>query len=773
MQKLILVLGLCLLTFVPFGAEGKDPCHYSTEGTDFWFGLMENRLTGNEHYVEITVSSRKDADFTVTYGPNETLIGTFSVTANTSEIVSLDYDILEASGSETIENKGIHLYATDSVSVYALNYRTRSSDVAVIYPTESLGKEYFAMCYTPHPTNNIESNSEFLIVATEDQTKIKITPTVKTDQGGKANVPFSVTLNKGQSYQVQSMNSEVPDQGDLTGSYISSDRPIAFYSGVKSTAVPYEGQTRDHLFEQIPATNTWGREFYIVPLELRTQDTYRVLAAEDSTVVTIEGLNRTIFLDRGKFFEFDLAYKAACRLIASKKVLLAQYCRSQEADERNGVGDPFMIILSPISQKINDVTFEAYRTNLVRNIFYINIITLTSELDSLKLDGKNIKTFFKPFPRNKYSFAQVRTTAGTHRLHNPNKNGGFLAYVYGFGDNNNTESYGYGVGFNLDIQLEIGGSFEPTEDTLQICNGSSVQLIAGEYFKSYLWSTGDTTSSIRVSKEKWYWVTATTIPIDSTLTGCQKTDSLYVEVLTPEIHLGQDTSVCLPGEMIIKAEKGFKSYRWQDGSTKPDYTVDSTGIYSVIVTAYDLECKATDTIRVEVIMPTLSFKPDFPVVTIEHPEITFTNLTEGALTYSWDFGDGQGSTEMNPTHRFSNIDVYQVVLKAVSSIGCIDTIQKTVEVIPVQFFIPNAFRPDSDIPENRIFQPMLNINSVDPKNYQFRIFNRLGSIIFESRNPETGWVGKNSEPGVYVWIIQYLDIQGYEHMQKGTVMLVK
>jgi PKD repeat protein len=772
MNKLFFIIG-CLLTFLPFGTEAKDPCHFSTEGTDFWFGLMENRLTGNEHYLEITVSSRKDADFTVTYGPNEILIGTFSVTANTSEIVPIDYNLLEAKGSETIENKGINLQSTDSVNVYALNYRTRSSDVAVIYPTGSLGKEYFAMCYSPHPTNNIESNTEFLIVATEDQTIVEITPSVDTDGGEKANVKFSVTLNKGQSFQVQSNNSNIPGQGDLTGSYVVADKPIAFYSGVKSTAVPYEGQSRDHLFEQIPATNTWGREFYIVPLELRTQDTYRVLAAEDSTVVTIEGLNRTEIINRGKFFEFNLAYKAACRLIASKKVLLSQYCRSQEADQPNGVGDPFMIILSPISQKINDVTFEAYRTNLVRNIFYINIISLTSELDSIKLDGKNIKSFFKPFPRNKYSFAQVRTTAGTHRLHNPNKNGGFLAYVYGFGDNNNTESYGYGVGFNLDIQLEIGGSFEPTEDSLQICNGSSVQLIAGEYFKSYLWNTGDTTSTIRVSKEKWYWVTATAIPIDNTLSGCQKTDSLYVKVLKPEIDLGNDTSVCLPGDMILEAAKGFKSYKWQDGSVSPNYMVDSTGFYSVIVTDYNLDCKATDTIHVEVIMPTLSFAPDYPVVTIEHPEIKFTNLTEGALTYSWDFGDGGTSQEMNPTHVFPDIDVYQVVLTAVSEIGCTDTLGMKVEVIPVKFFIPNAFKPDSDIPENRIFQPMLNIASVDPNNYQFRIFNRLGSTIFESRNPETGWNGTSSEQGIYVWTIQYLDIQGYEHSQKGTVMLLR
>ena len=35
-----------------------DPCHYSTEGTDFWFGLMQNRSVHPDHYLEITVTSR-------------------------------------------------------------------------------------------------------------------------------------------------------------------------------------------------------------------------------------------------------------------------------------------------------------------------------------------------------------------------------------------------------------------------------------------------------------------------------------------------------------------------------------------------------------------------------------------------------------------------------------------------------------------------------------------------------------------------------------------
>lgn len=755
---------ILIFTSLSLKSVAKDPCHYSTEGTDFWFAMMQNRQTGQQHYLEITVSSRKGASFQLTYGPAETLLGNFTVGANSSEAVSIDYNLLEPSGSEIIENKGIHLVASDTVNVYALNYRTRSSDVAVIYPTESLGKEYFAIGYTPNPTNANESNSEFMIVATENQTKINISPSVDTERGKKANTTFSIILNKGQIYQVQSMNRNVSGQGDLSGSYIQSDKPIAFYSGNKSTAVPVNGGTRDYLFEQLPPTNAWGRDFYVVPLQNRTRDTYRILAAEDQTTITIEETGETRTLDKGKFYEFNLSSNQASRITSSKKILLAQFCRSQEADENGGVGDPFMIILSPISQKVNDVTFEAYRTNLVRNIFFVNVITLSSETGNITLDGVNVGNLFRNFPNGKYAYAKIPIAAGTHRLQNPNKSGGFLAYVYGFGDNNNTESYGYGVGFNLDIQLEIGGSFDPVDDTLLICRGDEVRLEAGEYFVSYEWSTKETTQSINVSKEGMYSVTATTIA------GCQKTDSLFVKVDSPMIYLGDDTTACLPGDLTLQAPDGFEKYQWQDGTAAKTYTVYESGDYSLTVTNIN-GCKTSDVIHVDILMPELIFEADFDTVTIDHPIVNFRNKTNGALLYEWNFGDGQTSNESNPSHVYSSLGTYQVALKATNEFGCTDVVSSEVKVIPTTFYTPNAFRPGSDIPENRTFRPA--ISAVDPHHYQLQIFSRTGAMIYESNHPEKGWDGKNAEQGIYVWVVRYRDVQQYENQKKGTVMLVR
>ncbi len=68
-MKLISVISGFLLWSVVLFAGNDDKCHRSTEGTDFWFGFMENRIYKEEyHTMQITVSALKTTDFRVTVG---------------------------------------------------------------------------------------------------------------------------------------------------------------------------------------------------------------------------------------------------------------------------------------------------------------------------------------------------------------------------------------------------------------------------------------------------------------------------------------------------------------------------------------------------------------------------------------------------------------------------------------------------------------------------------------------------------------------------------
>ena len=90
------------------------------------------------------------------------------------------------------------------------------------------------------------------------------------------------------------------------------------------------------------------------------------------------------------------------------------------------------------------------------------------------LDGVNISSSFFPFPNNEYSYAQISTIKGSHRLMNTDPKAGFLAFVYGFGDSGDTESYGYGVGFNLNHELDIVGNW--TTFTPVVCQDNQIKL---------------------------------------------------------------------------------------------------------------------------------------------------------------------------------------------------------------------------------------------------------------------------------------------------------
>ena len=66
----------------------------------------------------------------------------------------------------------------------------------------------------------------------------------------------------------------------------------------------------------------------------------------------------------------------------------------------------------------------------------------------------------------------------------------------------------------------------------------------------------------------------------------------------------------------------------------------------------------------------------------------------------------------------------------------------------------------------------------DASRFNLKIFDRWGQIMFETNSPETPWDGttKNNDPapmGNYVWISNFFDIQGFEHNQKGQVLLIR
>jgi gliding motility-associated-like protein len=161
------------------------------------------------------------------------------------------------------------------------------------------------------------------------------------------------------------------------------------------------------------------------------------------------------------------------------------------------------------------------------------------------------------------------------------------------------------------------------------------------------------------------------------------------------------------------------------------------------------------------------------------PTITFENNSVNNDFNQWYFGDGQESSNINPTHTYPIGDVgnYLVELFVETIHGCVDSATAIVVVRDeLLYYVPNTFTPDSD-EFNQIFLPILSAG-FDQFDYKLEIYNRWGEIIFESNDINSGWDGTyhglKSQTGTYTYKIEVGLFDSDERMQiNGSVNLLK
>lgn len=490
----------------------------STEGTDFWVGFLQNNDANQPSSLEIFITSKQSASGTI-----EVLQDGRSIDFNVTPGSTFKYVVSNTTnnpfagiGSGTISTKGVHITSDADVSVYAFNKRSLSADATVILPTPTLGREYIVASYFENSgQNNIES--EFMVVGTEGNTSIEITPSVSTIDGKQAGVPFTVILNRGQAIQLQAL-------GDLTGTEVKSVstdptecKNFAVFGGNKWTRIGSCGGANDQLYEQLFPVNTWGKNFTLVPFLGRNSngDLYRIISSEDNTSITIttEGAPPNTFsmVNRGDFFSGNVS--DAISISADKPIQLVQYSKSQCA-ETNGnggsPGDPFMLMISPDEQFLDEVTFNTLDSDVIDN-YYTTIITKTSSRTEVTLNGTSISSpSWTTLSGNaELSYARLNLTGNTdYTVVAPD---GFISYVYGFGV---IESFGYAGGASLEnLNLRVVGVDETIGLIVDEGCLNSETVFSAEFetppgqeprFNAFEWDFGDGNTSVNQNPTHTY-----------------------------------------------------------------------------------------------------------------------------------------------------------------------------------------------------------------------------------------------------------------------------
>jgi len=713
---LVLLLSLFLAK-----ASGQN---ISNEGTDFWTVFPTHvpsmAVKGVIPYgnIAVFVTSKSTSEVTVTCGSAAPV--TKVIPANTA----VRFDVPRANayidgpteGNRVLTNKGIHVKVTDGkpkVSVYTHIYGAARSAASLILPFETLGQTYYSMNFT----QSSEGHNFLTLVAVEDGTDI-----ILHEKNGNK---IPITLSKaGDVYEYLAPGTE-----DLTGVYVETDattsscKRFAAFSG-SSVLVIACNSSQDPLFQQLYPTNSWGKNYGVVPF-IDRRYILRILAQEDHTSVTYNG--NTYIVDKGAFIESG-QLSGSTFITADKLISVAEYSLTQDCSSASGgavIGDPEMVILNPIEFNIKGVTvFSSDLQNITEK--YVNVLIKTDKISGFRYNGIAPNTQWNVLNGNPlYSYTQIPVNDESITL---TADDGFNAIAYGFG---NHESYAYSAGTNLSSNnyLTVFNTAK-NEEGQNGCVGENYNIkISLPYKADYInWSLDNETI---INQNPPVLLETKTLPDGTkiftyespyTRTYTEKgKHSLEIVAHVPNL------SSCVSGDLTtnytfniydlptakfdpvigcsnqavkftdksIANSEDFAITKWLwdfgDGSTPstdqhPEHIYNSLGKYLVRLTVTTGSNCANTSDAVEItINPTPVTNFDVKGFCVNKPIIltdkSAMDASGSIVKWTWDFGDGSSpSNEQNPTHQYSTAGNYTISLTTESDKGCKNTFPKTITI---------------------------------------------------------------------------------------------
>jgi PKD repeat protein len=529
-------------------------------------------------------------------------------------------------------------------------------------------------------------------------------------------VPFTLNLNQGQTIAIAPedyFNTGQLPGNHLGGTRVESNKPIAITTSDDSVAANPHGGCRDLIGDQLIPTTIIGTEYIAMKGRLTIPEFFYVLATEPNTIVEIDGVPEAV-LQPGEQLRWQFG----------KQTYFIKTSKPSYVYHIGGFGcEMGGAVLPPIN-----VCTGSTRVSFTRSkaeSFFLNILVRAGAEDGFIFGGQGPNTViqasdFEVIPGTtdwlaaEFEFSPnapvpVGVPVGQATLIENTKDVFHLGIING-GPTSGT-MYGYFSDFNqLGVQANISG----TGTIHKACFGDPVQLVA-RGGTSFMWHPVDFLSNPTIHNP--VALPDESIKYTVTVSGaCNMVDStsVFIEVGDPVAALFtlDEPEGCSPFELVIRNESyGIENYSWRMG----DGTVYTTGasqfthtftnttddvIERVIeLVGYNaLLCR--DTMRTTVkVYPEVNAVPQPDVISGCAPlEVNFSNLSTGAESYDWRFGDGSSSTAETPTHVFHNYSntekTFKVVLTAKSRFGCesVDTVD-----IVVQPYIETGFHVDPPV----------------------------------------------------------------------------
>ncbi|MFI5134363.1 MAG: gliding motility-associated C-terminal domain-containing protein, partial [Chitinophagales bacterium] len=335
-----------------------------------------------------------------------------------------------------------------------------------------------------------------------------------------------------------------------------------------------------------------------------------------------------------------------------------------------------------------------------------------------------------------------------------------------------TATYGYcTVTDTFHIGL-IPAFVNATPDTT-ICLGESV-LLNADNGDSFLWQPSASLNCDTCASPEATPLSTTSYVVTAFFASCARTDTVLVQVVVPpSFELKNDTS-CNGAAVQLVAPSAFDFYSWSPSSSLSCDSCSNPFANPLVTTTYVLTvqegpCVVTDTATVYVDQINLTAGNDTTINLGSSAQLFATGANNFLWSPSFSLDNDTSATPIATPTATTTFTV-----SAVSQYGCKAEAEVTVTVYDPcsHILFPTAFSPNDD-GVNDFFFPM---NNSALNNYDLKIFDRWGEMIFETNDPNVKWDGKyrgsSCDIGVYVYEMSALCSQKKIELN-GDVTLVR
>jgi len=475
--------------------------------TEHWFAPFANQNYNNTSCY-LYLSTNTSTPFKVDIFNNNNLISTVEISKNNPSVVPINSNLMISLPNEDTQlnkpiDKGIHLVGEKKFFAHFRFSVPNHAEIITSKGKAGVGKNFYVVT-PPNRIVNSYTNSTFGILATEDQTTVKIsgyTPNLTFFGVPTTPASFNVILNKGESYISSALtsengsiiNSSSPSFGLLTGTLVEADKPISLtngtFNGMYSPSTPEN--TSDILMDQSIPIDRLGNEFIVmsgygsISPNNNFMEEVIILATEDQTEVFLNDSNTPyVTLNKGEFEIINDVISEGVYFKQKNGDAFTMYVKTSKnayvyqllAGVANSYATGGYNIVPPLNCLLpNKIEEFALIDEIGNSRFNVKMNIIAEKGANVSMNGALISNIFGPYEvdgNNKWETYSIPNVTGNVTI------SADKAVTAGIAAGSQNVGFGgYFAGFNSNPIISKGGN----------CDKNNITLEVDDTYDSYQW----------------------------------------------------------------------------------------------------------------------------------------------------------------------------------------------------------------------------------------------------------------------------------------------